>query len=115
MNTFDYNQKKKYKANDIHIGDLLSVYIRNTIPNTTKIKKELFDGICIAIKGTGISKTFTIRKTSFKGAIEKILPLFSPLIENIIVKQKHKIKRAKLYYLRSIIGKKKRLKKYREK
>jgi len=97
---------------NIEIGDFISVYIK--ILDISKEKKkriQMFQGICIAIKGSGISKTFTIRRVDFKGCVEKIFPLFSPHIDKIVIKYKSKVRRAKLYYLRYIFGKKAKIQK----
>ena len=92
-----------------HIGDVLSIHLN--VKEGTKERIQIFQGICIAKKGKGIEKTFTIRRTDFKGRIERIFPLFMPSIEKIVIKQKSRVRRAKLYYLRNLFGKKARLKK----
>lgn len=93
----------------IHIGDVLSIHLN--IKEGTKKRIQIFQGVCIAKKGKGIEKTFTVRRTDFKGRIERIFPIFMPSIEKVVIRQKSKVRRAKLYYLRKLFGKKARLKK----
>jgi len=69
----------------------------------------VFDGIIIAIKGSGISQTFTVRKVSFGVGVERIFPTNSPNIEKIELVKSNKVRRAKLNYLRSLSGKAARL------
>jgi len=77
-----------------------------------KEKKQAFEGIVIARKhGKGISATITVRKEIGGIGVEKIFPIHSPTIEKIEILEKHKVRRAKLYYLRGLKGKKARLKK----
>lgn len=72
-----------------------------------------FEGLCIARKGSGISETFVVRKTSFGVAVERVFPLHSPKIAEIQVVSRGAVRRAKLYYIRDKIGKKARVKKAR--
>jgi large subunit ribosomal protein L19 len=93
----------------VDIGDIVSIHIK--IKDKLKLRFQIFNGICIARKGTGITRTITIRRVDFKGRVEKIFPIFSPCIQKIIIKNKSKIRRAKLYYLRSLFGKQAKTKK----
>lgn len=96
----------------VSVGDIIEIYTK--IEDTSiekKIRLQKFQGICIAKKGYGITKTITIRRVDFKGRVERIFPLFSPCIESIVVKYKNKVRRAKLYYIRKLFGKKLKMKK----
>ncbi len=78
-----------------------------------KERIQVFEGTVIAIKNAGISKTITVRKTSFGIAVERIFPLNSTLVQGIEVSKHSKIRRAKLYYLRNLKGKAARLRELR--
>jgi large subunit ribosomal protein L19 len=99
---------------DIRPGDLIRVH--QQIKEGEKQRKQVFEGIVIAKKhGKGITATITVRKEIKGIGMEKTFPLHSPLIEKIEVMQKHKVRRAKLYYLRKLKGKKAKLKRKEEK
>ena len=70
----------------------------------------MFEGILLARNNTGMRETITVRKTSFGQGVERIFPLHSPIVEKIDVVKRHKVRRAKLYYLRKLKGKAARLK-----
>lgn len=74
---------------------------------------QVFEGLCIARKGAGISETFTVRKTSFGISVERVFPLHSPKISKIEVSSRGDVRRAKLYYIRGKVGKKARVKRAR--
>ncbi len=94
---------------EIRPGDLVKVHQK--IKTKDKEKRQIFEGIVIARKhGKGINATITVRKEVKGVAVEKIFPLHSPTIEKIEILQRHKARRAKLYYLRKAKGKKARLK-----
>ncbi len=92
-------------------GDIIIVSYR--VVEGGKERVQLFEGTVIAMKNSGISKTITVRKTSFGISIERIFPLNSKLVQKIEVKKHSKVKRAKLYYLRKLKGKAARLKELR--
>lgn len=89
------------------VGDTLKVFVR--IVEGEKERIQAFEGLVIGKKGTGIRETFTVRRISFNVGIERIFPLHSPRIESIKVIRRAKVRRAKLYYLRDLRGKKARL------
>ena len=95
---------------EIRPGDLVKVHQK--IKEKDKERKQIFEGIVIAKKhGKGITATITVRKEVKGIGVERIFPLHSPTIENIEVLERHKVRRAKLYYLRELKGKKAKLKK----
>lgn len=95
----------------IKAGDVIKVAYR--VIEGGKERTQLFEGTVIALKNRGISKTVTVRKTSFGVAVERILPLNSKLVQSIEVIKHQKVRRAKLYYLRKLSGKAARLKEVR--
>jgi large subunit ribosomal protein L19 len=84
-------------------GDTLRVNVR--VREGEKERIQVFEGICIARKGGGMSETFTVRKVSSGVGVERIFPLHSPSIESISVVRRGQVRRAKLYYLRALRGK----------
>lgn len=99
-------EKKYMKENPpkFDIGDTVDVHFM--IREENKMRIQLFSGIVIGKKGSGVSKVFTVRRISYGEGVERVFPLHSPLIEKIVVKKKGKVRRAKLYYLRGKVGKK---------
>ena len=93
-------------------GDTLKVYV--TIKEGDKTRVQLFEGVCIARKGGGISETFTVRKISYSVGVERTFPLHSPIIDRIEVAKIGKVRRAKLHYLRGLSGKAARIKEIRK-
>jgi large subunit ribosomal protein L19 len=96
---------------EIKPGDVLRMFYR--VVEGGKERTQIFEGTVIAIKNKGISRTITVRKTSFGIAVERIFPLNSKLVQKIEVKKHSKVRRAKLYYLRDLKGKAARLKELR--
>ncbi len=90
-------------------GDRLDVTYK-IMENGKHIRSQTFRGDVIQINGTGATKTFTIRKVSNGVGVERVFPFASPLIEEIKVLRRGKVRRAKLYYLRNLVGKKARIK-----
>lgn len=88
---------------EFHVGDTVDLKIRIKEGNKTRLQS--FEGTVIAMKGSGVSKTFTVRKISSGVGVERVFPVNCPNIEEIIIKSKGKVRRAKLYYLRNKIGK----------
>jgi len=88
----------------INVGDTVKVFTR--IPEgPDKFRLHPFEGVIISRNGNGSKVTFTVRKVSFGEGIERVFPLYSPVIERIEIIRSGKVRRAKLYYLRSKIGK----------
>ena len=106
---------KKQLRSDIpefKAGDTLKVYVK--IKEGDKFRVQLFEGVCIARKGSGISETFTVRKISYQVGVERTFPLYSPIIDRIEVAKIGKVRRAKLHYLRGLSGKAARIKEIRK-
>ena len=106
---------KKQLRSDIpefKAGDTLKVYVK--IKEGDKFRVQLFEGVCIARKGSGISETFTVRKISYQVGVERTFPVHSPIIDRIEVAKIGKVRRAKLHYLRGLSGKAARIKEIRK-
>ena len=88
-------------------GDTLKVTIR--ITEGDKSRLQAFEGMCIARKNNSVNSNFTVRKLSHGEGVERVFPLFGPMIEKIEVVRKGDVRRAKLYYLRDRTGKKARI------
>ena len=88
-------------------GDTLKVTVR--ITEGSKSRLQAFEGICIARKNNSVNSNFTVRKISHGEGVERVFPLFSPIVEKIDVVRKGDVRRAKLYYLRELSGKKARI------
>lgn len=95
------------KAPTIEIGDTVQVHVR--IKEGDKERIQIFNGTVIARAGRGASETFTVRRISFGVGVEKVFPLYGPSIVKVVVQHAAKVRRAKLYYLRGLQGKKARL------
>ncbi|HDS2165225.1 TPA: 50S ribosomal protein L19 [Staphylococcus aureus] len=92
-------------------GDTLRVHVR--IIEGTRERIQVFEGVVIKRRGGGVSETFTVRKISSGVGVERTFPLHTPKIEKIEVKHRGKVRRAKLYYLRSLRGKAARIQEIR--
>ena len=84
-------------------GDTLKVHVR--VVEGTRERVQVFQGVVIRIKGSGIRETFTVRKVSFGVGVERTFPMHSPIIAKIEVLTRGDVRRAKLYYLRDRVGK----------
>lgn len=89
-------------------GDTVRVNVR--VKEGEKERVQAFEGVCIAKRGGGVSETFTVRKVSNGVGVERIFPLHSPMIAEIVVVRRGVVRRAKLYYLRDVTGKASRIK-----
>ena len=89
-------------------GDTITVYYE--IREGEKVRTQFFKGVVIQIKGTGLTKTFTIRKMSGTIGIERIFPFNLPAIQKIEVNKRGKVRRSRIYYFRELRGKKARIK-----
>jgi large subunit ribosomal protein L19 len=85
-------------------GDTLRVNVR--VKEGDKERLQAFEGVCIARRGSGVSATFVVRKISNGVGVERIFPVHSPMLAEITVVRRGRVRRAKLYYLRHLIGSK---------
>jgi large subunit ribosomal protein L19 len=102
---------------DFRPGDTLKVnvkvveqsYDEKAKQMKTRERLQAFEGVCIARQGSGINESFTVRKISYGEGVERVFPIFSPLVDSVAVVRKGKVRRAKLYYLRGRRGKSARI------
>ncbi|MBA3813028.1 MAG: 50S ribosomal protein L19 [Alphaproteobacteria bacterium] len=110
LQNFENEQLKKLTENkkipDFQAGDTLKVMVK--VVEGTRERVQAFEGICIARKNAGINSSFTVRKISYGEGVERVFPLYSPSIEILLVRRGI-VRRAKLYYLRGLTGKKARI------
>ncbi len=92
---------------DFSAGDTLVIQVRITEGERSRL--QAFEGVCIARSGAGIDESFTVRKISYGEGVERVFPLYSPLVEEIEVKRRGRVRRAKLYFLRERRGKSARI------
>ena len=97
---------------DFKAGDTITVFYK--IIEGAKERIQQFQGVVLQRKGTGATKTFTVRKISNGVGVERIFPLFSPKIDKIILDKKGVVRRARIFYLRDISGKKARIEEKRD-
>jgi len=88
-------------------GDTVKVSVRVTEGTRTRI--QIYEGVCIARAGAGLNENFTVRKISYGEGVERVFPIYSPIVEGVEVVRRGKVRRAKLYYLRNLRGKSARI------
>jgi len=116
MNKLEKFNKKQLKNDLSDIKSGYTVRVHQKIKEGDKQRIQIFEGLVISKKhGKGINATITVRKISQGIGVEKIFPIHSPFIEKIEVVKKHKVRRAKLYYIRHKSAKQARLKEIKEK
>ena len=104
MHPFIETQKEwMKKVPPFRAGDTLRVNVR--VREGDKERLQAFEGVCIARRGSGVSASFTVRKISNGVGVERIFPVHSPMIADIVVLRRGRVRRAKLFYLRSLAGK----------
>ena len=96
--------KQEKKIPDFNSGDTVIVYVK--VKEKKRERDQAFEGVCISKKNAGINSTFTVRKISYGEGVERVFPLYSPNVSKIKVKTKGNVRRAKLYYLRKLTGRK---------
>ena len=92
---------------DFSAGDTLRVNVR--VVEGTRTRVQAYEGVCIARSGGGINESFTVRKISYGEGVERVFPVYSPLVEGVEIVRRGKVRRAKLYYLRDRRGKSARI------
>ena len=105
--------KQTKKIPDFNSGDTVIVYVK--VKEKKRERDQAFEGVCISKKNAGINSTFTVRKISYGEGVERLFPLYSPNVSKIEVKTKGNVRRAKLYYLRKLTGRKAKITEDRDK
>ena len=114
MQTLDVvdNASKRSDHPDFRPGDTLKVHVR--VVEGAKTRVQIFQGVVIRRQGAGIRETFTVRKVSYGTGVERTFPVHTPVVEKIDIVTRGDVRRAKLYYLRELRGKKAKIKEKRE-
>ena len=114
MQRFDELDKASLRDDipDFRAGDTVKVHVNITEGNRSRI--QVFQGVVIGRSGDGVRETFCVRKVSFQVGVERTFPVHSPVIDHIEVVTRGDVRRAKLYYLRSLRGKKAKIKEKRD-
>jgi len=106
------NAVKRDDVPPFRAGDTVKVHVKVVEGNRSRI--QVFQGVVIRIHGSGVGRTFTVRKVSFGVGVERTFPLNSPIFDQIEVVTRGDVRRAKLYYLRNLRGKAAKIKERRE-
>jgi large subunit ribosomal protein L19 len=111
LQQFEKEQVEKLSAGkeipDFAPGDTVLVNVK--VVEGDKSRVQAYEGVCIGRAGGGLHENFTVRKISYGEGVERVFPLYSPMIDSIKVVRRGKVRRAKLYYLRGLRGKKARI------
>lgn len=109
INKIEKAQIEKLAKNipDFKAGDTLKVYVK--IKDGDKFRTQLFEGVVIERSGAGINSAFTVRKESYGVGVERKFPLYAPSIEKLELVRSGKVRRARLFFLRALAGKKARI------
>jgi large subunit ribosomal protein L19 len=111
IQTLENEQVVKLSANktipEFGPGDTLIVNVKVVEGERTRV--QAYEGVCIGRNGAGINQNFTVRKISYGEGVERVFPLYSPMVDSIKVVRHGKVRRAKLYYLRGLRGKSARI------
>jgi len=106
------NAAKRDDLPEFRAGDTVKVHVKVVEGNRSRI--QVFQGVVIRVHGSGVGRTFTVRKVSFGVGVERTFPLHSPIFETLEVVTRGDVRRAKLYYLRNLRGKAAKIKERRE-
>ena len=98
---------KQRKVPEFGPGDTVRVNVK--VVEGDKSRIQAYEGVCIGRSGHGLNENFTVRKISYGEGVERVFPLYAPMIDSIKVVRRGKVRRAKLYYLRGLRGKKARI------
>ena len=114
MQTLDFVDAASLRSDipEFRAGDTVKVHVNIVEGNRSRI--QVFQGVVIGRSGHGVRETFTVRKVSFQVGVERTFPVHSPVIDRIEVVTRGDVRRAKLYYLRNLRGKKAKIKERRE-
>ena len=96
-------ERLEAEVTPVKVGDTVRVHVK--VKEGSRERIQVFEGTVIAKKHGGINETFTVRRISYGVGVEKVFPLYSPVIEKVETVRKGKVRRAKLYYLRDRLGK----------
>ena len=99
--------EEQRKLPEFSPGDTVRVNVKVT--EGTRTRTQAYEGVCIARSGGGINESFTVRKISYGEGVERVFPVYSPMLEGVEVVRRGKVRRAKLYYLRDRRGKSARI------
>src|SRR6267142_2394993 len=106
LKQIEQEQIEKLTANkeipDFGPGDTVIVNVK--VVEGERARLQAYEGVCIARAGGGINQSFTVRKISYGEGVERVFPLYSPMVDSIKVVRRGKVRRAKLYYLRGLFG-----------
>ncbi|AKJ63392.1 50S ribosomal protein L19 [Kiritimatiella glycovorans] len=111
LQKIDSEQIKTDGRPEFSVGDRVAVHVR--VSEGGKERIQVFTGDVIARKGSGATETFTVRRRSYGEGVERTFPLHSPSVARIEIKRRGKVRRAKLYYMRELSGKKARIRERR--
>ncbi|MGH3345693.1 MAG: 50S ribosomal protein L19 [Nocardioides sp.] len=106
------NAIKRDDVPDFRAGDTVNVHVK--VVEGSRSRVQQFQGVVIRVQGSGVGRTFTVRKVSFGVGVERTFPLHSPIFETVEVVSRGDVRRAKLYYLRNLRGKAAKIKERRE-
>jgi large subunit ribosomal protein L19 len=100
--------KMEFRPGDtlkVNVKVVDATYDEKTKQTKTRERLQAFEGVCIGRQGEGLNESFTVRKISYGEGVERVFPVYSPLVDSVQVVRKGKVRRAKLYYLRGRRGK----------
>ena len=106
------NAVKRDDVPDFRAGDTVNVHVK--VVEGSRSRVQQFQGVVIRVQGSGVGRTFTVRKVSFGVGVERTFPLHSPIFEKVEVVTRGDVRRAKLYYLRNLRGKAAKIKERRD-
>ena len=93
----------------VNVKVVEATYDEKTKQTKTRERIQAFEGVCISRAGEGLNESFTVRKLSYGEGVERVFPIYSPLVDSVLIVRKGKVRRAKLYYLRGRRGKSARI------
>ena len=113
MNIIEALDKEQLRSDipEFRAGDTVKVYVK--VVEGTRERVQMFEGVVISRSGSGVREMFTVRRISYGVGVERTFPVHSPRLEKIVVARKGVVRRAKLYYLRTLTGKAARIRERR--